>query len=87
MRAWERAGVGLVHSSRYQYAQVTKISYGRLRPGDLIFWARDTGNPDTIHHVALYAGGGMILEAPYTGADVRIAPMRWGGAMPYAGRP
>jgi cell wall-associated NlpC family hydrolase len=87
MRAWEHAGVGLAHSSRYQYDQVAKVSYNNLRPGDLIFWAYDTSDSGTIHHVALYAGGGMILEAPYTGANVRIAPMRWGGAMPYAGRP
>lgn len=87
MRAWQQAGTWLVHSSRYQYAQVAKISYAQLRPGDLVFWAYDTSDPDTIHHVALWAGDGMILEAPSSGKTVRVVPMRWTGAMPYAGRP
>jgi peptidoglycan DL-endopeptidase CwlO len=87
MRAWQQAGVLLPHSSRLQYRQVEKISYSRLRPGDLLFFATDPADPDTIHHVALYAGGGRMLEAPYTGADVRLAPLRRSDAMPYAGRP
>ena len=87
MRAWQQAGVGLPHSSRIQYQQVAKISYSELRPGDLLFFATDPGNSATIHHVALYAGGGQMIEAPYTGANVRIVPLRTADAMPYAGRP
>jgi peptidoglycan DL-endopeptidase CwlO len=87
MKAWASVGVYLPHSSRMQYAQVSKISYGRLRAGDLVFYATDPGNANTIHHVAMYGGGGMMIEAPYTGADVRIVPLRRGESMPYAGRP
>ena len=87
MRAWQRSGVRLPHSSRMQYAQVRKIPYRRMRPGDLMFWATDPASPGTIHHVALYAGGGMMVEAPATGLDVRRVPVRWRGAMPFAGRP
>ena len=29
--------------------------------------------PATIYHVAMYVGGGNMLEAPHTGADVRIS--------------
>ena len=88
MRAWERGGVALPHSSRMQYRQVRKISYGELRPGDLIFYANDPSDPGTIHHVTLYAGGGMMIEAPATGLNVRLVPLRRGAqAMPYAGRP
>ncbi len=87
MRAWEHAGVFLAHSSRYQYQQVRKVPVGSARVGDLLFWATDTANPDTIHHVALYVGGGMMIEAPETGMDVRLAPVRSNGLMPYAGRP
>jgi hypothetical protein len=36
-----------------------------LQPGDFIAW----GNP--AHHIAIYAGNGMILESPHTGANVR----------------
>jgi cell wall-associated NlpC family hydrolase len=87
MRAWEQAGVPLPHSSRMQYRQVEKISYSSLRPGDLLFYATDPGDQGTIHHVSMYIGGGQMIEAPYTGADVRIVALRRTGSMPYAGRP
>jgi len=87
MRAWERAGVGLPHSSRMQYSMLAKVAYSSMRPGDLIFWATVTSDPDTIHHVALYAGGGMMVEAPATGLTVRLVPIRWNNTMPLAARP
>jgi cell wall-associated NlpC family hydrolase len=87
MKAWADAGVYLPHSSRLQYTQSTKISYGSLRPGDLIFYATNPSNANTIHHVTMYIGGGQMIEAPYTGARVRIVPVRRGESMPYAGRP
>jgi cell wall-associated NlpC family hydrolase len=86
MRAWQQAGVQLPHSSRIQYQQVAKIAYAQLQPGDLLFFATDPGNQDTIHHVAMYVGGGQMIEAPYTGANVRVTVLRRSGAMPYAGR-
>jgi cell wall-associated NlpC family hydrolase len=87
MKAWQQAGVQLPHSSRIQYRQVDKISYTQLRPGDLLFYATDPSNQDTIHHVTMYIGGGQMIEAPYTGANVRISSLRRTGSMPYAGRP
>nr|WP_269327878.1 C40 family peptidase [Kineosporia mesophila] len=87
MKAWAQAGVALPHSSRLQYASVQHISYGSMRPGDLIFFGTNPGNPASIHHVAMYIGGGQMIEAPYTGAFVRIVPVRSSEAMPYAGRP
>jgi cell wall-associated NlpC family hydrolase len=87
MRAWQRAGVSLPHSSRAQYTQSQKISHSRLRPGDLLFFATDPSNPGTIHHVTMYAGSGLMVEAPSTGLRVRVVPMRHRGAMPWAGRP
>lgn len=87
MRAWERAGVSLAHYSVAQYDQTRRVSYTSMRAGDLIFYARDTSRPSTIHHVTMYIGGGRMVEAPYTGADVRVVPVRWSGAMGTAGRP
>ena len=40
-----------------------------------------------MYHVTMYIGGGQMIEAPYTGANVRIVALRRAGAMPYAGRP
>ncbi|GLY27537.1 C40 family peptidase [Kineosporia sp. NBRC 101731] len=87
MKAWAQAGVALPHSSRLQYASVQHVSYASMRPGDLIFFGTSPGNPASIHHVAMYIGGGQMIEAPYTGAFVRIVPVRSSEAMPYAGRP
>jgi peptidoglycan DL-endopeptidase CwlO len=87
LQAWGRQGVSLPHSSTMQYAVTEHVDLGSLRPGDLLFYATDTSDPSTIHHVAIYAGGGQMVEAPYTGAQVRISSIYRSGMMPYAGRP
>ena len=87
MRAWQQAGVDLPHYAASQYDLTTHVPYRDLRPGDLIFYATDPTDPASIHHVALFAGNGMMIEAPFTGADVRSVPVRWDHTMPWAGRP
>ena len=42
-----------------------------MRPGDLVFFARNTANPMSIHHVGIYVGKGKMIDAPHTGAEVR----------------
>ena len=74
--AYRQAGVGLPRTAAEQYASVaTKIALDQLRPGDLLFWATDTSDPATIHHVAIYLGGGLMLAAPHTGTVVQIQPV------------
>ena len=51
------------------------VTLGELQPGDLLFWASDPSNPATIHHVALYIGGGLMIAAPHTGDVVKIEPV------------
>lgn len=65
--AWAAAGVYLPHSSGGQYSSLPHVSQSALEPGDLVFF----GHP--IHHVGMYIGGGMMVEAPHTGARVRTA--------------
>jgi cell wall-associated NlpC family hydrolase len=86
MRAWEQAGVGLPHSSRLQYQVTQHVAYDDLRPGDLVFYGYGS-DPSTIHHVGMFIGDGQMVEAPYTGAQVRISSIWRSGMMPYAGRP
>jgi cell wall-associated NlpC family hydrolase len=85
--AWERAGVQLPHYSVAQYEQIQHISEDDLRPGDLIFWATDPGNPGTIHHVALYLGGGRMVHAPRTGKPVQIDSVYYWIPPNFFGRP
>ncbi|NMO54347.1 C40 family peptidase [Actinoplanes sp. TBRC 11911] len=47
-----------------------------LLPGDLIFFSY-SNSWEGIHHVAMYAGNGMMVEAPRTGLDVRLTKVRW----------
>jgi cell wall-associated NlpC family hydrolase len=70
MYAWRAGGVSLPHSSQSQYAGSTHIPISQLQPGDLLFFYSD------IHHVAMYSGGGMMIEAAHTGTNVREVPMR-----------
>ena len=67
MWAWGHAGVSLPHYTKAQYDATTHISISDLQPGDLVFFGSD------FHHMGLYVGGGQMIEAPHTGANVRYA--------------
>ncbi len=85
--AYKAAGITLPRVSRDQYNAGQRIPRGSWRNGDLVFYASDTSRPSTIHHVAIYIGGGRILHAPRTGEVVRIREMWTRGLMYYAVRP
>jgi peptidoglycan DL-endopeptidase RipA len=77
--AWAQVGIYLPHYSGYQYLSGRHIAVGKLRPGDLLFWAYDRSDPGTIHHVAIYLGGGRVVQAPQSGDVVRISTMWFDG--------
>jgi cell wall-associated NlpC family hydrolase len=81
MYAFAGVGVYLSHYSGYQYNAGRKVPLAQAQRGDMLFWGPGGGT-----HVALYLGGGMMVEAPYSGSSVRVAPVRYGGIMPYATR-
>jgi cell wall-associated NlpC family hydrolase len=72
MGSWAAAGVYLPHYSVAQYAALQHISFGELRPGDLVFWG-SSSSPSSIYHVALYIGNNQIIQAPHTGAYVEVS--------------
>jgi cell wall-associated NlpC family hydrolase len=63
--------VHLDHWTGDQWNEGAHISRAELRPGDLVFFATNTSDPSTIHHVGMYVGNGEMIDAPFTGADVR----------------
>jgi len=67
-------GVSLPHSSYAMFNYGTPVSYSDLQPGDLVFF-------DSLGHVGLYIGGGEFVDAPYTGAYVRVDSMTSGWAL------
>jgi cell wall-associated NlpC family hydrolase len=69
MWAWSQAGVSLPHFSGAQYGSTQHISMSQLQPGDLVF----PSNPGS--HVAMYIGGGQIVEAAHSGVPVHVVPM------------
>ncbi|HET6964514.1 MAG TPA: NlpC/P60 family protein [Acidimicrobiales bacterium] len=69
MWAYEQVGISLPHYSGAQYNDTTHIPMSDLQPGDLVFFS------DPGEHVAMYVGGGNIVEAAHTGTQVHIVPM------------
>lgn len=80
--AFAGAGIDLPHYSGYQYRSGERVPVSQMQRGDMLFW-NDGGS---IHHVALYLGDGMMVEAPYSGGHVRVVPVRYDGLAPYAVR-
>lgn len=48
------------------WKQLSTVSRGNLRPGDLVFWPG---------HVAIYVGNGNVIHAPGTGKKVKYSPI------------
>jgi cell wall-associated NlpC family hydrolase len=80
--AYAQAGISIPRNSRAQYAALPKVASNALQPGDLVFWANDPSDPETIYHVAIWLGGNQVIQAPQSGDVVKISTMWWGG---YAG--
>ncbi|MBO0729133.1 MAG: bifunctional lytic transglycosylase/C40 family peptidase [Acidimicrobiaceae bacterium] len=68
------AGLPLPHNAAAQYADTATdgVALWALAPGDLVFYG--TSAP-TIHHVGIAIGGDDMIDAPFTGADVRVDPI------------
>jgi cell wall-associated NlpC family hydrolase len=89
MRAFQSAGINLPRVSREQFYSGGHVPVAQAQAGDLLFYATDRNDPATIHHVVLYMGDGKMVEAPYTGEQVRVQPVPWdyGELVPLATRP
>jgi cell wall-associated NlpC family hydrolase len=66
--AWAAAGVSIPRTTYAQWAALPHISTSALEPGDLLYF-------DGVGHVAIYVGGGDIIDAPQTGQDVQKIPL------------
>jgi cell wall-associated NlpC family hydrolase len=68
MYVYKQLGVLLQRSADQQYRTTLHVPYAQAQPGDLIFFYDNTG---TVYHVGMYAGNGMMWDAPHTGTVVR----------------
>lgn len=73
---YRRFGIRLPHSTWGDLARGQRVSRRFLRPGDLVFFYDAS-------HVGIYVGHGRYIDAPHTGARVRISTM--GGYSGYYG--
>lgn len=65
MYVWGKAGAGLPHSAAGQWDDTVRVPISAIQPGDLVFFYQP------VDHVGIYVGGGEMIDAPHTGADVR----------------
>jgi cell wall-associated NlpC family hydrolase len=77
------AGVGVLipKYSGDQYNTGRKVPVAQAKRGDLLFWG-----PGGSQHVAMYLGGGKMLEASGSAGKVTVSPVRQSGLQPYAAR-
>lgn len=68
--AWREAGINLPRTSQAQMNFGAAVPRADIQPGDLVFPSSAAGG-----HVQMYAGNGKVIEAPYSGATVRITQM------------
>lgn len=61
-------GIVLPHSSFADLGLGRRVSRRWLKPGDIVFFAGAS-------HVGIYAGRGRFIDAPHSGAVVRISTM------------
>ena len=69
---WRQAGVNIPRVAAAQYAWTIPVPLSQLLPGDLVFY----GTTD-IHHVGIYIGDGLMINAPHTGTVVQVSPIWW----------
>jgi peptidoglycan DL-endopeptidase CwlO len=92
LKAYAAAGIYIgTHSATDQYntlkAENRLVPLSDRQPGDILWYSDGGSTTATKYHVTLYIGNGEMIEAPYPGVNVRIAAVRFGDLVPFAGRP
>ncbi len=64
---YAKYGVQFPHFAAWQAQMGTPVPESQLEPADLVFFG------DPIHHVVIYAGNGLVVQAPHTGDVVKVS--------------
>ena len=88
MWSYDQAGVHLPRTSQEQWAALKNksVALSQVREGDVVFQAGSDGTFAQPGHEAMMISNSQIVEAPFTGANIRIRgynPGEW----QHAGRP
>jgi cell wall-associated NlpC family hydrolase len=65
--AFAQIGISLPHNTvaQWNYPGAVSVPRNQLQPGDLVFFNK-------LDHVGIYIGNGQFIDAPHTGAFVRV---------------
>lgn len=69
--AYRVHGITIPRDADAQFAAGKPVSLAQMLPGDLVFYEHPV-----VGHVAMYIGGGKMIEAPNSRSEVRIVPVR-----------
>jgi cell wall-associated NlpC family hydrolase len=74
--AYAAAGLQLPRIAQTQYdaTATNAVAFNQLQPGDLVFFGASSS---AITHVGIVVNPGEMVDAPHTGAVVRIEPYDW----------
>jgi cell wall-associated NlpC family hydrolase len=73
--AYAAAGIDLPRTAQAQYDSGPPVPAGApLEPGDLVFFG---SGPASVDHVGIVVAGGEMVDAPHSGADVRLESYDW----------
>jgi hypothetical protein len=61
-----KEGINLPRVAADQANSGTEVSAADAKPGDLVYFGKPA------YHIGIYLGNGMMLDAPHTGAQVRV---------------
>lgn len=70
-QVYSHFGISLPRTTYTQIKVGAQVSYRHLQPGDMMFFDTEKNVPGA-DHVGMYIGNGKMIEAPHTGAKVRI---------------
>lgn len=69
---WAKNGVSIPRTTYDQFQTGTPVAKTNLQPGDAVFFTGSDPKNGLPGHVAMYIGGGKVIQAPHTGADVEV---------------
>ncbi|NLZ46445.1 MAG: hypothetical protein GX896_07105 [Clostridiales bacterium] len=71
LQCYRKIGISLPHKASVQANYGRVVSYGDMKPGDLIFYGGSSYS--SIYHVAIYIGGGKIIHAESTRTGIVVS--------------
>lgn len=71
MYVYAKFGVDFLHGATLQARAGDPVPLSRMQPADLVFF----GDSSFYAHVGIYIGNGLFIEAPHTGALVKVSKL------------